>query len=82
MKKNSKQQIVQYDPESDVLYLGARKGFEEEYVEVAPGVGVELDEDGKVIGIEILNASKVMKPVSRLMFSGRRIPQRSLVSMQ
>jgi len=41
------------------------KGEEEEYVEVAPGVGVELDANGAVIGIEILNASEVLKPIAQ-----------------
>jgi uncharacterized protein YuzE len=54
--------IVNYDPEADVLALYLSKGAEEEFVEVAPNVSVELDKKGKVIGIEILNASKVLKP--------------------
>ena len=67
---------VHYDVESDVLYLGAKKGLEEEYVEVAPGIGAELDAGGKVIGVEILNASKVMRPVSKFWFPARRIQPR------
>ena len=60
--KNSKQKkVVHYDVQSDVFYIGM-KGEEEEYVEVAPGIGIELDERGGVIGIEILNASRVFKP--------------------
>jgi uncharacterized protein YuzE len=38
-----------------VLYIGLKRGTEEEFV--------ELDSKGQVIGIEILNASKVLKPV-------------------
>lgn len=62
MKKNS-QKIVNYDPQSNVLYLGAKPGIEEEVVEVSPGVNVELDLKGQMIGVEILNASKALKPV-------------------
>lgn len=54
--------IVNYDPEADALSLYLHKGGEEEFVEVAPNVSVELDKKGRVIGIEILNASKVLRP--------------------
>lgn len=58
--KNQKK-VFHYDLESDVFYIGIKKGFEEKCIEVAPGVNVELDENGRVIGVEILNASKVFK---------------------
>ena len=60
--------LVNYDPKSDVLYIVTRRGKEEEFVEVAPGIHVELDDKGKVIGIEILHASKVFKPVARPLY--------------
>lgn len=57
-----------YDEEEDILYLG-RPGIEEEFEEVAPGVSVELDSKGRVIGVEILNASvalrKIVEPLRR-----------------
>ncbi len=68
IKEKNPKEIVHYDAKSDVLYLGAKKGLEEEYVEVAPGIGIELDDRGKVIGVEILNASRVMKPVAKRLF--------------
>lgn len=61
MKKSKK--IINYDQKSDVLYIGLKKGVEEEFIEVSPGINIELNEKGQVIGIEILNASKVLKPV-------------------
>ena len=57
--------LVSYDEKSDVLYIVSKPGQEEEYVEVAPGVNVELNDRGEVIGIEILNASNFLKPVSQ-----------------
>lgn len=63
MKKNKN--IVNYDAREDVLYLGVKSGIEEEFVEVAPGISVELDKQGSVIGVEILNASKVLRPVMK-----------------
>ncbi len=65
MKNSKSQKIINYDPKSDVLYMGLKRGIEEKFVEVSPGINVELDENGQVIGIEILNASKVLKPVIR-----------------
>ena len=61
----SKKPQVNYDYQIDVLYIAIHKGKEEEFIEIAPGINVELDEDGKVFGIEILNASKFFKPVPK-----------------
>ncbi len=54
---------VHFDQFNDVLYIiTKKKASEEEFVEVAPGVNVELDKKKKVIGIEILNASHFLAP--------------------
>jgi uncharacterized protein YuzE len=64
----SKKSIVTYDSESDALYIVAKKGVEEEFIEIAPGINVELDDKGQVIGIEILNASKYLKPIAKPLY--------------
>ncbi len=51
-----------YDEEEDILCL-AKKGEEEEFVEIAPGVNMELDRFGRVIGLEVFKASAVFKDV-------------------
>ena len=53
---------VHYDAESDILWL-AKPGFEDEFVELHPGVSIELDLNRLPIGVEILNASKLLKQV-------------------
>ena len=53
--------IINYDAKSDVFYVGVKGGGEEEFREIAPGINIELDKKGEVIGIEILNASKIFK---------------------
>jgi uncharacterized protein YuzE len=53
---------VFYDEEEDVLYI-AKEGEEEEFVEVQPGINIELDGDRQVIGVEIIKASEVLKEV-------------------
>ena len=50
-----------YDREADALLLAVRRGREAEYIEIAPGVGVEKDVDGNILGFEILNASRYLK---------------------
>ena len=60
--------IINYDSQADVLYIAAKKGAEEEFVEIAPGINVELDDKGRVIGIEILNASKCLKSIAKPLY--------------
>jgi uncharacterized protein YuzE len=56
---------IRYDPGSDTLYLLIKEGYEEQFVEVADGVNVELDKDGGLLGIEILNASRLLPLVMK-----------------
>jgi len=70
----SKKPQVVYDYESDVLYIVAKKAKEEEFIEVAPGINVELDDRGQVIGIEILNASKCLKPIAEPLYKHIQMP--------
>lgn len=65
MRNSKSKKITHYDSQSDVFYIGIKRAKEEEYIELAPGVNVELDEGGQIIGIEILNASKIFKPVPK-----------------
>ncbi len=58
---------VYYDDEEYILYL-ANEGEEEEVIElISPGVNLELDKEGKLIGVELFNASKIFKDVIKLM---------------
>jgi uncharacterized protein YuzE len=52
---------AQYDRESDSLYIMISKGVEEGFIELAPDINLELGKDGKIIGIEILKASKMLR---------------------
>ena len=56
---------VFYDEKEDILYL-SREGVEEEVVELSPGVNAELDMQGNLIGVEIFNASTLLKDVVKL----------------
>ena len=57
---------VFYDEKEDILHL-AKQGQEEEVMEVAPGVNVEFDKGGQLIGVELLNASTLLKDVIKPM---------------
>jgi len=56
---------VSYDEKQDILYL-AKEGHEGGFVELSPGVNVELDDSGRLIGVEVFKASTVLKDVIKL----------------
>lgn len=47
-----------YDPEVDALYVRLNEADIIESEEVQPGIILDFDENGKVAGVEVLNASK------------------------
>ena len=49
---------VTYDPEVDVLRILFRDAPVEESDEDKPGVILDYDKDGNVVGMEVLNASQ------------------------
>lgn len=57
---------VFYDEKEDILYL-AKEGQEEEVIELSPGIHVELDSSGNLIGVEVFRASSIFKDVIKLM---------------
>ena len=68
MKKNKQslrsqsdlKQKIYYDKKTDTLWLNIKSGVEEEYKEISSEVGIEIGKNGELLGIEILNASKVL----------------------
>jgi len=51
---------VKYDPDVDVLSILLSDAAVEESDEDKPGVILDYDKDGNVVGLEILDASKRM----------------------
>jgi RHH-type rel operon transcriptional repressor/antitoxin RelB len=49
---------MRYFPEEDIIHIMIKKGDEARSIEISPNVTVELDENGEMIGIEILNATR------------------------
>lgn len=50
--------IFQYHRDSDMLYIRLANGVSTESDEVSPGIVLDFDEDNRVIGIEVEDASK------------------------
>jgi uncharacterized protein YuzE len=49
--------VVQYHPDTDMLYIKLADGVSTGSEEVAPGIVLDLDHGNRVIGVEIEDAS-------------------------
>jgi uncharacterized protein YuzE len=52
---------VKYDPQTDILVLSLSHAPIKESDEIEPGLIVDYDAQGKVVGIELLDASEYIK---------------------
>ena len=66
---------ISYYPETDSLYIDLSSGTSADSKEVAPGVVLDFDDQGQIVGIDIDNASKVVD-LSRL--EAEELPVNSL----
>lgn len=48
---------IEYDPKADAMYIHLAKGEVADTDEVRPGVIMDFDADGRVLGIEMLGVS-------------------------
>lgn len=53
---------LDYDAEADAAYIRLGTGRHHDSEEVAPGVVLDFDEENKVVGLEVLRASKTLGP--------------------
>ena len=58
--------VVSYDPESNAAYVrfGSAKILESE--EVSPGIVLDFDAEGHIVGMEFLRASEQLPPEYRV----------------
>jgi uncharacterized protein YuzE len=49
---------IEFDPLADAAYMEISGGAVEHTKEIAPGIMLDLDEQGRVVGIEVLYLSK------------------------
>ena len=57
-----KQMKIEYDPERDLLYIYFAEPEKKsaETVTIRPGVYADFDKEGKLIGIEVIDAKEIM----------------------
>jgi uncharacterized protein YuzE len=68
---------VTYDPEQDILQIAFTTGSVEETTQIAPGLILDYDEDGNVVGLELRKASrKVSNPYTIAYNVGRINPNK------
>ena len=60
---------IQYDRDSDMLYIGLLKHDSTESEEIAPGFVVDYDEENRIVGIEIEGGTS-MTDLTKLDISG------------
>ncbi len=53
---------ITYDPEGDVLYIILRDIVPTDSTDIEEGVTVELDADGHITALEVLDASERLTP--------------------
>lgn len=51
---------LSYDPATDSLYIDLNERASVDSDEIAPGVVIDLDSDGNVVGIDFQHASKLL----------------------
>lgn len=47
-----------YDPEADALYVRFAKAKVVESEEVSPGIVIDFDTEGRIVGVEVLDARR------------------------
>ncbi|MBI4288924.1 MAG: DUF2283 domain-containing protein [Chloroflexi bacterium] len=65
---------IEYDKEVDALYIQLREAEPNDTTDIEEGVTVDLDKDGHIIGIEILDASERLGLESLLNVSIENMP--------
>ncbi len=68
---------IEYDPEADALYIQIREAHPNDNIDIEEGVTVDVDEQGHIVGLEILDASKRLSPSDLANIVLRRFPLES-----
>ena len=55
---------IRYDKEVDAMYIYAEQGQSEYSEEIGEGIIIDVSKEGKVVGMEILDASEKFSPSS------------------
>lgn len=71
---------IEYDREADALYVQFRAIEPDDNIDIEEGVTVDLDKQGHIIGIEILDASERLGLESLLNVSIENMPLEKIPS--
>ncbi len=73
---------ITYDPEADAIYVLFHDAEPDDSLDVEEGVTVDLDKQGHIIGLEILDASERLTPeeltsvsYENLLFAAAEVPE-------
>ena len=53
---------VDYDKETDAMFVRFAKGTIVESEEISPGIVLDFDEEGRILAMEVLDARKRLAP--------------------
>lgn len=53
---------ITYDPDADAAHISLGSGQVAEREEIAPNLVLDYDREGRVVGIEVFGASKILVP--------------------
>ena len=51
---------IEYDKEADALYIQLREVSVDDNIDIEEGITIDIDEKKHIVGIEILDASKIL----------------------
>jgi uncharacterized protein YuzE len=51
---------IEYDREADALYIQLREAYVDDNIDIEEGITIDLDEKRHIVGIEILDATKIL----------------------
>ena len=65
---------IEYDPEADALYIQIREAHPSDNIDIEDGVIVDIDADGHIVGLEVLDASKRLSPSDLASITIEKLP--------
>jgi uncharacterized protein YuzE len=65
---------IEYDQEADALYIQFKEAPPEDNIDIEEGVTVDLDKEGHMIGLEVLDAAARFGMASLLKVSIENMP--------
>jgi uncharacterized protein YuzE len=66
--RNSKNMRIKYDKETDIVYIMFSDSLVAESDEEKPGIILDYDAQGTIVGIEVLNASTKMEQANSVIY--------------